>query len=861
MRGHKNDMMLQETNNDLEKSKIDNTDKRFYNSKRIEQKSDEDTFDITNDFCRGEVLLDADEDRVAFKIFLRLAKEEKNKEAIDKLLYIALKNNHKPDLLDDDTWKDIEDLPKNEKGYEYAYLLLHFMYYSRAGVEENEKAYKCLKDYFECCEKNGSEISPIAQLQRGICLDFGVGIPADEVDAEAANEYYQKAIDGGCAVAYKYLVCSYIYGAEKLDANQEVAKQYLIEAIKHFKKQFNNKKSYKKAKEIKPFFEELVHCCFLFNNNDKLGAKMINEGKKHAQYMIDNGIKGGYRLMGDYYLYSNEDFNSTMAKNYYEEAIKNNEGAAYGQLALLYSIEGNDEGKFTMAHKGCSANHSFSYSVLGEMFEQRGREEKDKGNDSMAKNCFCSAWFFFEIAFYKFGLSPENLGRLYLEEGILPKTYTMNELVRILEIGAKQLRAESIKCYLRLILRNHGLKDSEITFKKANELPKEYREKYNYYLKIGAYTGDVDLINEYIKSQDSQHIDEKTLKKLYEKLLEKQPYLNDSHIESVYNYADEETKIKVTKYITELLYISGDQIKLVYAHADDTCKAMVARCLLKSPYLFSDQIESIYNYADDKTKVKLTHKLLKDPCSLDKDKMKIIYDYSDDKTKVRLFKKITEGSDLNNDQIEFIYEYADEKTKAKLSKKLINDSYITSNKQLFVEILDNYEGRQDNSFKLWLSKSTTNLFFNENKDELIKLFNRIKEGIEKTEDDALKKMWMSLQSNVNAGVWQVIEELDDESIKDLCTSYRKDDGGIDWETIIKVLSESKDENLKERFDLMRAKIENAYLGIVQTDFAVINELLFAFNNSNDAGLKEIYEKLSNKCMNFINSLFSDTTDE
>lgn len=829
----------QENNNNPEESEV-----------VVKNKENEESLSfLTDDFKCGELLLDADEDREAFKLFLRVAVEEKRQDAIDKMLYIALKNSHNAELLDNETWKEIENLSKKGKGFEYAYLLLHFKYYSKAGVEGNEIAYKYLKDYFEYCKKNGIEVSPIANLQMGICLEFGVGISADEVDTKAANEYYQKALDRGCVVAYKYIVCSSLYGSIDFPEDKTNAKSILVKGIKCFKHKFE-----KKEKDIKPFFEELVRCCFLFNN-DKLGTNMINKGKEHAQYMIDNGIKGGYRLMGDYYLYGNEDFNLTMAKNYYEEAIKNNEGAAYGQLALIYSIEGNDEGNFTMAHKGCSENHSFSYTFLGKMYEELGK----KGNE---RKYLLSAWDYYEKAYYRFGLSLENLGRLYLDEGILPETYNLEELERILEIGAKQLRAESIKYYLRLILRNHGLKDLEIDFKMVNELPEEYRKKYNDYLEKGAYTGDVDLINEYIKSQDSKHINETTLNNLYKKLLENQPYLNDSQIESVYKYADEKTRIKVTQKITKLPYITGNLIKIIYTYADDTSKTTTARCLLKRPFLYIDQMESLYKYADGETKLKLTHKLLKEPYLLDKDELETVYNYSDEKTRAKLFNKIIK--DCNNDQIEFIYEYADEKTKAKLSKKLIMDSHIANSKKQFAEIIENFKGKLDNSFVLWLYKSSLTLFYNENKNEYIKFISTIRKGIEKTEDQNLKELWQSIQKKVDDAGWSVIETIDDKSIKKRCASYRKNRGYTNWGAIIKSLYKivgSMDEITKEKFASIPEKIEDAIWGEAQNQFPLISDFMSAISNSKDTNLKKMFDRYYNKLIIFIDSCFSELDNE
>ena len=472
-------------NNVLEEPKYDVADIEDVEKKPddVMQERKKDEFDITDDFHCAELLLDADEDRAAFEIFLGIATSDREKDnlrknAIDNLLYIALKNSHNAELLDNDTWEKIEELSKKGKGYEYAYLLLYFRYSSVGDKKSNETAYKYLKEYFEFFKYDSSGISPVAYLEMGVCLDFGVGIPADEVDVTKAQEYYQMALDGGCVVAYKYIVCSYIFETDCFVENQEIAKEKLIEGIRFFKTKIKNNK----AKEIKPFFAELVRCCYLFIGN-KIEKQMVRKGKELAQYMIDNNIKGGYRLMGDFFVFSREAFNLTLARNYYEEAIKNNDGFAYGQLANVLFIEGSHEKAFKFAHMGCSRNHSYSYATLGQMYEEKGKKY-DK-NNSNAKRCYFDAWYYYEKAFYKFGLSPENLGRLYLDYGVLPNGYKLEELERVLEIGSKQLRGEAVLYYLRLILRNNGIDDSVINYKIANKLPPDDREKYIFYLEKG----------------------------------------------------------------------------------------------------------------------------------------------------------------------------------------------------------------------------------------------------------------------------------------------------------------------------------------------------------------------------------------
>ena len=65
------------------------------NNKKQQEEMDK-TFDLADDFKCAELLLDADQDRKAFELFLDIAKskveiKERKQDAIDKLIYILLK--------------------------------------------------------------------------------------------------------------------------------------------------------------------------------------------------------------------------------------------------------------------------------------------------------------------------------------------------------------------------------------------------------------------------------------------------------------------------------------------------------------------------------------------------------------------------------------------------------------------------------------------------------------------------------------------------------------------------------------------------------------------------------------------------
>lgn len=488
-----------------------------------QQENNRSAFDLTDEFKCAELLLDADEDRDAFEIFLRLATEDKkkSKNAIDKLLYIALKNSHNSNLLDNDTWDEIKKISKKGKGYEYAYLLLHFKCFSKG---EDDDAYRNLRSYFkkkyyslgneragfndimEFFKNNTNEVSPIAYLQYGVCLEWGLGIPVGKISANKAMLYYRIALDRGCVAAYKYIVSLYLYGAVGFNKDLKKAENEFDKGITDFKNRFG-----KNEKDVKPFYKMLVSVCFM---GDWYWDKMkCNKGKELAQYMIENDISGGFSLMGKSFLRS-DDFNLTMAKNYCEKALKNDEISAYGELAMINFFEENHEEAFKLAHKGYSRNDSASFSILGMMYQTQGDNEN---NRIRQKRYYDKAWRIYYNAFKKFGISSDQLGCLYLDKGIVPVEYE-DDIEDVLEIGAIQLRPESIKYYLRLIQKINGKDSTRINPEIVFELPNEYRKKYLKYLKAWvADTNDIDISNEII-SFAYKYTDKKTKAKLSQKL-------------------------------------------------------------------------------------------------------------------------------------------------------------------------------------------------------------------------------------------------------------------------------------------------------------------------------------------------------
>ena len=69
----------------------------------------------------------------------------------------------------------------------------------------------------------------------------------------------------------------------------------------------------------------------------------------------------------------------------------------------------------------------------------------------------------------------------------------------------------------------------------------------------------------------------------------------------------------------------------------------------------------------------------------------------------------------------------------------MDGSYIAKSKERFTDILENYKGRQDDSFTGWLSKSLILLFWSENKNKVWELSEEMKDAFEKSVDEDTKE--------------------------------------------------------------------------------------------------------------------------
>lgn len=393
-------------------------------------------FDV--DFDEGLAFLETNCDRDAFLAFLRAA-ENGNDKAADYLVEIAQKNNKNTQFLDDDTWERIEAL--SDDGKSYADLLMHFKYYAMG--THNEVALKYLK------RSMNENVHPIAFLQLGICYGWGLGVRMSDI---LALHYYKKALEKGCSIACRYIGQLYLYGGESFEKDLDKAEEYLLKGI-----------------ELK------AESCYNMLFNVYMDGGNKENAQQLAQQMIDQNIKGGYTLMGDYFLYSIGRY-SEESTEWYKKAVKHKEEGAWGNLALCYYDKGEREEAYRLALKGYSENDSSSFFSLGWMYENDGDIPK--------------AWNYYYQGMLRFGTYTNNLGRLYLDKDYLPDGLNLDELKHHLELSARQPNLESIKYLLRIIMREHGINDSsdDITYDNIKDFPVTYE-----FVGLGAKSGDTTL--------------------------------------------------------------------------------------------------------------------------------------------------------------------------------------------------------------------------------------------------------------------------------------------------------------------------------------------------------------------------------
>lgn len=410
---------------------VDKTETRNPELKPAQQQDD-------FDFEEGIALLEMEENKDAFCAFLR-STENGNIKAQEYLFRLMHQNNKDITFIDEDTWEHIEEL--SDEGIGYADLLMHYKYYGM-GIQA-DIAMKYLKRAMD------KQVSPYAFLQMGICYNWGYGVNTNHI---LGVHYYQKALKHGCNEAYAYLGQAYRLGWDKIEKDIKKAEEYLLKGI-----EVGDDRSYKQLFS-------------LYSDKEPEKALQI------AQRMIDDGIKGGYCEMGDYYYYvvpeKERDINTAI--KWYREALNHKEAGACGMLASINWNNGDHQAAYHMAKRGKRENDSSSLFMLGYFYEY------DEN--------YAEAWKNYQLQMDKFGIGAENLGDLYLNYHYLPDNVSIDELKKKLEVSVRNLSVEAIKCLLKIMVYELNKKKNGLDYKILKNIPKAHE-----YIKLGAEQGDDEL--------------------------------------------------------------------------------------------------------------------------------------------------------------------------------------------------------------------------------------------------------------------------------------------------------------------------------------------------------------------------------
>ena len=385
------------------------------------------------DYEEGLAFLEADEEADAFHAFLRSAIRH-NTKSYEQLFKIMHHNNKNADFLDADTWDEIEELSDNGEGF--ADLLMHYRYFGMG--TQNEIALKYLQRALN------KQVSPFAFLQMGICYGWGMGVKQSEVQR---LHYYKKAYENGCYEATWYLAQLYLYGGERTPIDVKKAELFAKEGA-----------------------EKGVTSCYGFLSEIYLANNRKEEAQQLAQDMIDHHIKGGYRLMGDYYQAIEE---TEKAKEYYQLATENNDNKAWGDLCLIHYYTQDYDELFRLAQKGVHENDSYCYMWLAWSYEHKEDYEQ--------------AWYWYMHRVRIYGNSADLAANLYLTHDYTPDAEALEEVKRYLVIDTQRQIYSSAEALLKIILREHG-ESTDFTFEKLQNLP----ETYDILRRAAEMTGNAD---------------------------------------------------------------------------------------------------------------------------------------------------------------------------------------------------------------------------------------------------------------------------------------------------------------------------------------------------------------------------------
>ncbi len=401
---------------------------------------EENDFENDFDYEEGEVLYKEKEYNDAIIAFLSSA-ERGNPKAKATLCQIFVDLESKIDIITNEIWDMVERQAK--ANHCYANFIMHAKYYKEAS--NHFISFEYLKKAIK-----GNHI-PLAFLRLGIHYAWGMGVKQNHT---LALHYYKKALDMGCATAYSYLGQELEYGSDKLEIDKKAALECYQKGA-----MANDRRSIKKLIRF-----------YLWDADNK----DIEKAKEWAQKAIDLGYDAGYTYMGDVYysIYigdSSDEHAEQEAIKWYKDAVLRDANDAYAALAMFYWQNGNSEEAYKWAKRGQIAQNSESIFYLAYFYELDGNYEE--------------AWKCNLERYNLFGVGAESLGKLFIEYEYKPEDVTIEELVAMLEVEARNSSEESLSYLITLYSdEKYGMVD---------------KKKVMDYYKLGASMGYAEQMYEY----------------------------------------------------------------------------------------------------------------------------------------------------------------------------------------------------------------------------------------------------------------------------------------------------------------------------------------------------------------------------
>lgn len=333
-----------------------------------------------------------------------------------------------------ETWAFLERQAK--AGYAYACFTMHTKYY------RDYENYYISFDYLKKAVRDKS--LGLAYLRLGIHYGWGMGVRPNHT---LSMYYYKKAIELGCIEAYSYIGQEVEYGSDKCLPDLQKAVEYYRKGA-----ECNDKRAIIKLGD-----------CYAI-------GKGVSKNKEEAFKLFEKSISlGGYSAYCNMGYCCELDYDIDNATKYYKMAAMHDESDSFANLARIYWDKGEHEEAYRWARSGFFRKNGLCASVLGYFYEL-----DEMYNE--AWNCY--------FARYKWvGVGAVEMARLYLEKGYRAEGVELDEIIRMLDVMARNSNEEAINFLIQI-------------FSSEEYLCKDVNKVYEY-IKLGAVIGIPDKMYEY----------------------------------------------------------------------------------------------------------------------------------------------------------------------------------------------------------------------------------------------------------------------------------------------------------------------------------------------------------------------------